>query len=57
MLGLYMRRFYSFNILRSWFCISQVEDTKAEHFTWKLKFWRLLYKPVDSVINVYTVRE
>ena len=28
MLGLYMRLFYSFNKLRSWFCISHVEDKK-----------------------------
>ena len=33
MLGLYMRLFYSLNKLRSWFCISNVEDTKTEHFT------------------------
>ena len=32
MLGLYMRLFYSFNKLQSWFCISQVEDTKTEHY-------------------------
>ena len=31
MLGLYMRLFYSFNKLRSSFCISHVEDTKTEH--------------------------
>ena len=29
MLGLYMRLFYSFNKLRSWFCILNVEDTKT----------------------------
>ena len=37
MLGLYVRLFYSLNKLRSWFCISNVEDTKTKHFTWKLK--------------------
>ena len=29
MLGLYKRLFYSLNKLRSWFCISNVEDTKT----------------------------
>ena len=38
MLVLYMRLFYSLNKLRPWFCISNVEDTKTEHFTWKRKF-------------------
>ena len=33
-----MRLFYSLNKLQSWFCISNVEDTKTEHFTWKRKF-------------------
>ena len=44
MLGLYVRLFYPLNKLRSWFCISNVEETKTEHFIWKRKFWRLLYK-------------
>ena len=29
MLGLYMRLFYSFNKVPSWFCILNVEDTKT----------------------------
>ena len=53
MLDLDMRLFYSFNKLRSWFCISHVEDTKTEHFTWKRKFWRLLYEPVKIMLLMY----
>ena len=53
MLGLYVHLFYSFNKLRSWFCISNVEDTKTEHFSWKRKFWRLLYKPLKIMLLMY----
>ena len=53
MLGLYMRLFYSLNKLWSWFCISNVEDTKTEHFTWNRKFWRLLYKPIKIMLLMY----
>ena len=53
MLGLYVRLFYSLNKLWSWFCISNVEDTKTEHFTWKRKFWRLLYKPLKIMLLIY----
>ena len=31
MLGLYMRLFYTLNKLRSWFCISNVEDKKKQN--------------------------
>ena len=30
---LYTHFFYSLNKLRSWFWVSNVEDTKTEHFT------------------------
>ena len=57
MLGLYMRLFYWFNKLRSWFCIN-VEDTKTEHFTLLTKVLKIaLLTSKDNVINVYTVRE
>ena len=34
--------------------VLHVEATKTEHFTWKWKVWRLLYKPINkyNVINV-----
>ena len=33
-------------------------DTKMEHFTWKRKFWKVLYKPINIMLLMYyTVRE
>ena len=57
MLGFYVRLLYSLNKLRSWFCISNVEKTKTEHFTWKRKFWRLLYKQLKIMLLIYIPEE
>ena len=57
MLGLYMRLFYWFNKLRSWFCINFEDTKKKEHFTWKRNLKIALFTSKDNAINVYTVRE
>ena len=54
-----MHLFYSLNKLRFWFCISHIlKPQNQEHFTWKRKFWKLLYKPINIILLMYyTVRE
>ena len=57
MLGLYMRLFYWFNKLRSWFCIN-FEDTKNRTLYMETKVLKIaLLTSKDNAINVYTLRE
>ena len=58
MSGLYIHPIYLLNKLRSWFCISNIEDTKAKITLHETESSEDCYvKPINKMLLMYIMKE